>query len=221
MQYNVEMGGFIFDKVGKLVLNFEVNIKSLIVYCDLFKKVVFFGVVDYDWGGCEESFCQGIVVMMQIWLVGVFGYYDFKIFKVVGKVDIVFVLCGKGLLKIYGIGGWGMVINVDVKDKQKEVVWIFIKWVMSFVIQKEMNFVGVGSYICKSMVVDKDLNVKYFFLLVFNEVFENGDGDYCLCILEYLEIQDILGMVVNFVLVGIVEFKVVLDVVQVVVVKLF
>lgn len=221
MQYNAEMGGSILDKDGKPALNSEANIKSLTVYRDLFKKAAPPGAADYDWGGREESFRQGIAANMQTWSVGAPGYYDPKISKVVGKVDIALAPRGKGLPKIYGIGGWGMAINADAKDKQKEAAWTFIKWVTSPAIQKEMNLAGAGSYIRKSTVADKDLNAKYPFLPVLNEVFENGDGDYRPRIPEYPEIQDILGTAVNSVLVGTAEPKAALDAAQEAAAKLF
>lgn len=221
MQYNAEMGGAILDKDGKPALNSEANIKSLTVYRDLFKKAAPPGAADYDWGGREESFRQGIAATMQTWSVGAPGYYDPKTSKVVGKVDIALAPRGKGLPKIYGIGGWGMAINADAKDKQKEAAWTFIKWVTSPAIQKEMNLAGAGSYIRKSTVADKDLNAKYPFLPVLNEVFENGDGDYRPRIPEYPEIQDILGTAVNSVLVGTAEPKAALDAAQTAAAKLF
>lgn len=221
MQYNAEMGGAILDKDGKPALNSEANIKSLTVYRDLFKKAAPPGAADYDWGGREESFRQGIAATMQTWSVGAPGYYDPKTSKVVGKVDIALAPRGKGLPKIYGIGGWGMAINADAKDKQKEAAWTFIKWVTSPAIQKEMNLAGAGSYIRKSTVADKDLNAKYPFLPVLNEVFENGDGDYRPRIPEYPEIQDILGTAVNSVLVGTAEPKAALDAAQSAAAKLF
>ena len=221
MQYNAEMGGAILDKDGKPALNSEANIKSLTVYRDLFKKAAPPGAADYDWGGREESFRQGIAATMQTWSVGAPGYYDPKTSKIVGKVDIALAPRGKGLPKIYGIGGWGMAINADAKDKQKEAAWTFIKWVTSPKIQKEMNMLGAGSYIRKSTIADKELNAKYPFLPVLNEVFENGDGDYRPRIPEYPEIQDILGTAVNSVLVGTVEPKAALDAAQEAAAKLF
>ena len=221
MQYNAEMGGAILDKDGKPALNSEANIKSLTVYRDLFKKAAPPGAADYDWGGREESFRQGIAATMQTWSVGAPGYYDPKTSKIVGKVDVALAPRGKGLPKIYGIGGWGMAINADAKDKQKEAAWTFIKWVTSPKIQKEMNMLGAGSYIRKSTIADKELNAKYPFLPVLNEVFENGDGDYRPRIPEYPEIQDILGTAVNSVLVGTVEPKAALDAAQEAAAKLF
>jgi multiple sugar transport system substrate-binding protein len=85
----------------------------------------------------------------------------------------------------------------------------------------EMNLAGAGSYIRKSTVADKDLNAKYPFLPVLNEVFENGDGDYRPRIPEYPEIQDILGTAVNSVLVGTAEPKAALDAAQEAAAKLF
>ncbi|MDR6902973.1 multiple sugar transport system substrate-binding protein [Rhizobium miluonense] len=221
MQYNAEMGGAILDKNGKPALNSEANIKSLTVYRDLFKKAAPPGAADYDWGGREESFRQGIAATMQTWSVGAPGYYDPKTSKIVGKVDVALAPRGKGLPKIYGIGGWGMAINADAKDKQKEAAWTFIKWVTSPKIQKEMNMLGAGSYIRKSTVADKELNAKYPFLPVLNEVFENGDGDYRPRIPEYPEIQDMLGTAVNSVLVGTAEPKAALDAAQEAAAKLF
>ena len=221
MQYNAEMGGAILGKDGKPALNSEANIKSLTVYRDLFKKAAPPGAADYDWGGREESFRQGIAATMQTWSVGAPGYYDPQTSKVVGKVDVALAPRGKGLPKIYGIGGWGLAINADAKDKQKEAAWTFIKWVTSPKIQKEMNMLGAGSYIRKSTVTDKELNAKYPFLPVLNEVFENGDGDYRPRIPEYPEIQDMLGTAVNSVLVGTAEPKAALDAAQEAAAKLF
>ena len=61
MQYNRQFGGSILDKDGKPALNSPANIKSLVAYKHLFEKAAPPGAADYDWGGREESFRQGLV----------------------------------------------------------------------------------------------------------------------------------------------------------------
>jgi multiple sugar transport system substrate-binding protein len=221
MQYNAEMGGSILDADGKPALNSDANIKSLTVYRDLFRKAAPPGAADYDWGGREESFRQGLAATMQTWSVGAPGYYDPKISKIVDKVGIALAPRGAGLPKVYGIGGWGMAINADAKDKQKEAAWTFIKWITSPAVHKEFNMKGAGSYLRKSELADAELNAKYPFLPKIAEAFENGDGDYRPRIPEYPEIQDILGTAVNSVLVGDTDPKSALDAAQTVAAKLF
>ncbi len=197
MQYNAEMGGSILSPAGKPALNSPANIKSLTVYRDLFQKAAPPGAADYDWGGREESFRQGLAANMQTWSVGAPGYYDPKISKIVGKVAIKVAPRGAGLPKIYGIGGWGLAINADASAKQKEAAWTFIKWITSKPVHKEMNLMGAGSFLRKSELTDPDLKAKFPFLPVIAESFEHGDGDYRPRIPEYPKIQDILGTAVN------------------------
>jgi multiple sugar transport system substrate-binding protein len=219
MQYNAEMGGSILTKDGKPALNSAANIKSLSVYRDLFQKAAPPGAADYDWGGREESFRQGLSANMQTWSVGAPGYYDPKVSKVVSKVGIVGAPRGEGLPKIYGVGGWGLAINADTK--QKEAAWTFIKWITSKPVHKELNLMGAGSFLRKSEMTDADLTAKFPFLPVIAESFEHGDGDYRPRIPEYPKIQDILGNAVNSVLVGDADPKAALDAAQASAEKLF
>ncbi len=221
MQYNAEMGGSILDAEGKPALNSEANVKSLSVYRDLFKKAAPPGAADYDWGGREESFRQGLAANMQTWSVGAPGYYDPKMSKIVDKVGIALAPRGKGLPELYGIGGWGLAINADSSDAQKQAAWTFIKWVTSPKVQKEMALLGAGGYMRKSTLADAELNAKYPFLPLIATAFEKGDGDYRPRIPEYPEIQDLLGTAVNSVLVGTTEPKEALDAAQAAAEKLF
>jgi multiple sugar transport system substrate-binding protein len=221
MQYNAEMGGSILDKTGKPALNSLENVKSLTVYRDLFQKAAPPGAVNYDWGGREESFRQGVAAQMQTWSVGAPGYYDEKISKIVDKVAIAPSPRGAGLPELYGIGGWGLAINADAKDKQKEAAWAFIKWITSPEVHKEFNLMGAGSFIRKSEMTDPDLLAKFPFLPVIATTFEHGDGDYRPRIPQYPEIQDLLGTAVNSVLVGGADPKAALDQAQEAAAKLF
>jgi multiple sugar transport system substrate-binding protein len=221
MQYNAEMGGSILTSAGKPALNSAANIKSLSVYRDLFQKAAPPGAADYDWGGREESYRQGLAANMQTWSVGAPGYYDPKISKIVGKVGIAVAPRGAGLPKIYGVGGWGLAINADASAKQKEAAWTFIKWITSKPVHKEMNLMGAGSFLRKSEMTDAELTAKFPFLPVVAESFENGDVDYRPRIPEYPKIQDILGTAVNSVLVGNADPKSALDAAQAAAEKLF
>lgn len=221
MQYNSQMGGSILSKDGKPALNSEANIKSLTVYKDLFDKTAPPGAADYDWGGREEAFRQGIAAQMQTWSVGAPGYSDPSQSKVVGKTAIATAPPGEGMPEKYGVGGWGMAINADVDDKQKEAAWLWIKWLTSPAVHKEFNMMGAGSYLRKSETSDPELLAKYPFLTVVDETFNKGDGEYRPRIPQYPQIQDILGTAVNAVLVGNADPKGALDAAQAEAEKLF
>jgi multiple sugar transport system substrate-binding protein len=221
MQYNTEMGGSILGPDAKPVLNSEANVKSLTVYRDLFQKAAPPGAVNYDWGGREESFRQGLVAQMQTWSVGAPGYYDPASSKIVDKVAIAPAPRGAGLPQLYGIGGWGLAINADIKDRQKQAAWAFIKWLDSPAIHKEFNLMGAGSFLRRSEMTDADLLAKFPFLPVIAVTFEHGDGEYRPRIPQYPQIQDILGTAVNSVLVGNSDPKGALDTAQQEAVKLF
>jgi multiple sugar transport system substrate-binding protein len=221
MQYNAQLGGSILGDDGKPALNSDANVKSLTIYKQLFDETAPPGAVDYDWGGREESFRQGLVANMQTWSVGAAGYSDPAQSKVVGKVGIIPAPPGEGLPKKYGIGGWGLAINADIDDKQKEAAWAFIKWITSPEVHKELNLKGASSYLRISETHDSDLNAKFSFLPVLDQIFKDGDGDYRPRIPQYPQIQDILGTAVNAVLVGDEDPKKALDDAQAEAAKLF
>ncbi|MDQ0467479.1 ABC transporter substrate-binding protein [Labrys wisconsinensis] len=211
MQYNAEFGGSILDKDGKPALNSEANIKSLAAYKQLFDKAAPPGAVDYDWGGREESFRQGVSATMQTWSVGAAAYGNPDQSKVVGKFAVVKAPSGAGLPERYGIGGWGLSINKDIDAGRQEAAWKVIKYLAGKEGQKELNLLGAGGYIRKSTLADPDLLKKFPFQPVIAESFAKGDGDFRPRIPEYPEIQDILGTAVNAVLAGNADPKAALD----------
>ncbi|WP_158818557.1 extracellular solute-binding protein [Methylocapsa sp. S129] len=211
MQYNAELGGSILDKDGKPAINSPSNIKSLTVYKALFDKAAPPGAVDYDWGGREESFRQGISATMQTWSVGASSYGDPDKSKIVGKFAVVKAPPGQGAPQQYGIGGWGLSINGDITKDRQEAAWKVIKWLTSAEIQKELAKLGGGGYIRKSSIKDAELNAMFPFLPVIGESFEKGNGDFRPRVPEYPEIQDILGSAVNAVLAGNSDPKAALD----------
>ncbi|MDP9137078.1 MAG: sugar ABC transporter substrate-binding protein [Pseudomonadota bacterium] len=221
MQYNAQMGGSILGADGKPALNSEANVQSLATYKELFEKAAPPGAADYDWGGREESFRQGLAAHMQTWSIGAAGYNDPAQSKVVGKTGIMLAPPGKGLPKKYGVGGWGLAINNDIDQNKKEAAWLFIKWITSPAVHKEMNLKGAGSYLRISETHDADLLAKYPFLPVLDQTFVNGDGEYRPRIPQYPQIQDILGTAVNAVLVGNSDPKKALDEAQDQAAKLF
>ena len=193
MQYNRQMGGSILDKDGKPALNSPANIESLAVYKKLFDKAAPPGAADYDWGGREESFRQGLVAKMQTWSVGAAGYDDPKVSKVAGKVGIVLSPSGQGPAEEIRHRRLGLGINADIDAKKKEAAWAFIKWLTSPAVHKEFNLRGAGSYLRKSEMTDPELLAKYPFLPVIAKSFEHGDGEYRPRIPQYPQIQDMIG----------------------------
>ena len=214
MQYNSQLGGAILGPDGMPALNSPENVASLMIYARLFTETAPPGAIEYDWGGREESFRQGLAAMMQTWSVGAPGYSDPAISNVVGKVGIALAPVGEGLPRTYGVGGWGMAINADIDDRQKEAAWAFIKWLTSKEIHKEFNMMGAGSFMRISQMTDPDLTARFDFLPVLATTFENGNGEYRPRIPQYPEIQDILGTAVNSVLTGSVDPQTALDAAQ-------
>ena len=211
MQYNKQLGGSILGLDGKPALNSDANVQSLRLYKELFDQAAPPGAVEFDWGGREESFRQGLVANMQTWSVGASGYDDPAQSKVVGKNTVAVAPVAEGMKPTYGIGGWGLAINADIEERQKQAAWEYIKWVTSPAIQKEMALQGGGGFLRRSTIADPELNARFRFLPVLNESFENGDGDFRPRIAQYPEIQDLLGTAVNAVLAGTAEPKAALD----------
>ena len=221
MQYNAEMGGSILDKDGKPALNSAANVKSLTVYKELFDKAAPPGAADYDWGGREEAFRQGIAAQMQTWSVGASAYDNPEQSKVAGKVAIVLAPPGEHAAKNYGVGGWGLGINADIDADHQAAAWAFIKWIASPAVQKKMAELGGGGIIRKSTTHDPDLLKKYPFMTVIDVSFSNGNGEYRPRIPQYPQIQDILGTAVNAVLAGGADPQAALDEAQKKAMKLF
>ena len=221
MQYNAQLGGSILGPDGKPAINSAANIESLVVYKKLFDETAPPGAVEFDWGGREESFRQGLVANMQTWSVGAAGYSDPSMSKVVGKVGIMLAPVKAGMKPTYGVGGWGIAINADIDKRQQDAAWAFIKWITSPEIQKKFDMMGASSYIRKSTLEDPDLLAKYPYLPIIAQSFERGNGDFRPRIPQYPEIQDMLGTAINAVLVGDADPKAALDQAQAQAMKLF
>jgi multiple sugar transport system substrate-binding protein len=215
MQYNRQFGGSILDANGKPALNSSANIASVVAYKKLFDEAAPPGAADYDWGGREESFKQGLVATMQTWSIGAASYDDPAASKIVGRSAIMLTPSAAGQPLKYGIGGWGLAINADIDAKKKDAAWAFIKWATSPEVHKDLNLHGAGSYLRKSEMTDKELLAKYAFLPVIATSFENGDGDFRPRIPQYPELQDLIGGAINSVLVGQADPKAAMDAIQV------
>jgi multiple sugar transport system substrate-binding protein len=221
MQYNRQFGGSILDSEGKPALNSAANIASVVAYKKLFDEAAPPGAADYDWGGREESFKQGLVANMQTWSIGAADYDNPAVSKVAGKAGIMLTPSAAGQAPKYGIGGWALGINNDIDAKKKEAAWAFIKWATSPAVHKDLNMHGAGSYLRKSELTDKDLLAKYPFLPVIATSFENGDGNFRPRIPQYPELQDLIGGAINAVLVGSADPKAAMDAIQVKAAALF
>ncbi len=221
MQYNSQLGGSILSADGMPALNSAANVKSLTVYKQLFDETAPPGAVDYDWGGREESFRQGLVANMQTWSVGAAAYGNSAQSKVVGKFTIALAPPGEGLRPTYGVGGWGIGINAASEPKKQQAAWTFIKWVTGKACQKEMALLGGGGVIRRSTTHDPELLAKFPFFAVVDTSFEHGNGEFRPRIPQYPQIQDLLGTAVNAVLVGNADPQTALDEAQRKALKLF
>ena len=221
MQYNNQMGGALLDAAGAPALNSPANVESLAVYKRLFDTAAPPGAVDYDWGGREESFRQGLVANMQTWSVGAAGYGNPEQSKVVGRFAIALAPHGRDVPANYGVGGWGIAINASVEPRRQQAAWTYIKWVTSAATQKEMAADGAGGVIRMSTTHDPELLKKYPFYSVIDASFAQGNGEFRPRIPQYPEIQDILGTAVNAVLVGNADPRAALDAAQAKAAKLF
>jgi multiple sugar transport system substrate-binding protein len=211
MQYNAQLGGSILAPDGRPALSSDANVRSLALYKELFAETAPPGAVEFDWGGREESFRQGLVANMQTWSVGAAGYDDPSQSKVVGLTAITVAPVAEGMQPTYGIGGWGLAINADIDERQQQAAWEWIKWVTSPEIQKEIALLGGGGYLRRSNVNDPELVARFPFLPVIDESFEHGNGEFRPRIPQYPELQDLLGTAVNAVLVGDAEPRSALD----------
>lgn len=211
MQYNAQLGGSVLDADGKPALNSPANIKSLTLYKQLFDKAAPPGAVDYDWGGREEAFRQGIAATMQTWSVGAASYGDPDKSKIVGKFAVMTAPPGEGVKEQYGLGGWALAINKDIDPDRQEAAWTVIKYLCGKEGQKALALQGSGGFIRRSSLHDPDLVKLFPFLPVIDASFEHANGDYRPRIPEYPEIQDILGTAVNAVLAGNADPKAALD----------
>ena len=221
MQYNNQLGGSLLAVDGTPALNSSANVTSLTVYKKLFDTAAPPGAVDYDWGGREESFRQGLVANMQTWSVGAAGYGNPEQSKVVGKFAIALAPHGRDVPANYGVGGWGIAINASILPKQQQAAWAYIKWVTSAATQKEMAADGAGGVIRMSTTHDPELLKKFPFYSVIDASFAQGNGEFRPRIPQYPEIQDILGTAVNAVLAGNADPKAALDAAQAKAAKLF
>ncbi len=221
MQYNNELGGSLLGADGMPALNSPANVASLTVYKHLFDTAAPPGAVDYDWGGREESFRQGLVANMQTWSVGAAGYGNPEQSKVVGRFAIALAPHGKAVPANYGVGGWGIAINASGAPRQPQAAGAYIKWVTSRATQKPRAAAGAGGVIRMSTTHDPELLKLFPFYKVIDAAFAHGNGEFRPRIPQYPELQDILGTAVNAVLVGNADPKTALDAAQTRAAKLF
>ena len=176
-------------------------LESLRFFVDIFNKWAPPGAIGYWWDDRETAYRTGQAVMQSSWSIARAGYEDEEISLVAGKTDMAPTPLKEGINALYGVGGWGIGINADIDDKNKEVAWEFIKWITSPEIQKEWLF-NDGAPIRKSTCKDAEVVGKMPWMPTMYNIFENGDGDYRPRVPEYSQIQDILGLRVNQAITG-------------------
>lgn len=201
MEYMRGFGGEIVDRQGNVKIDSPACLESLRFFVDIFDKWAPPGAIGYWWDDRETAYRTGQVVMQSSWSIARAGYEDEEISLVAGKTGMAATPLKAGINALYGVGGWGIGINADIADKNKEAAWEFIKWITSPEIQKEWLF-NDGAPIRKSTCTDPELVQKMPWMPTMYNIFENGDGDYRPRVPEYSQIQDILGLRVNQAITG-------------------
>jgi ABC-type glycerol-3-phosphate transport system substrate-binding protein len=78
----------------------------------------------------------------------------------------------KGVKQTYGVGGWGLAINADIDDKQKEAAWTFIKWVESKDVVKKRTLAG-GAPTQAWVFDDPEVKAKYAYVDKLKSAFDS------------------------------------------------
>jgi multiple sugar transport system substrate-binding protein len=196
MEYMRGFGGQITDANGNVTVNSQACLDSLELFVDIFDKWAPAGAVAYWWDDRETAYRIGQAVMQSSWSIARAGYEDPSISKVVGKTGMAVTPRAKGSDAKFGVGGWGVGINADSSDREKEIAWEFIKYISGKEGQKKW-MKNDGAPIRRSTLQDPDLNKEMPWLKYMLTMFENGDGDYRPRGPKSNEISSILGLRVN------------------------
>ncbi len=215
MQYNRRVRRLDPRQERQARAEFPENVKSLIVYKKLFDKAAPPGAADYDWGGREESFRQGLAADMQTWSIGAARLRQSEAVEDRGQGRDHADAVGQGLPKEYGIGGWAL--GDQRRHRPQEAgsgLGLHQMADESRRFTRTSTCSGAGSYLRMSETTDPDLLAKYPFLPVIATSFVHGDGDFRPRIPQYPELQDMIGGAINAVLVGQADPKTAMDGIQ-------
>ncbi len=139
--------------------------------------------------------------MQSSWSIARAGYEDPSISKVVDKTGMAVTPRVEGVGAKYGVGGWGVGINADANDRDKEIAWEFIKYITGKEAQKKW-MMNDGAPIRESTLKDPELREEMPWLEQMLTMFKNGDGDYRPRGPKSSEISSIIGLRVNQAITG-------------------
>ncbi len=196
MEYMRGFGGQIVDENGNVTVDSEACLDSLEFFVDIFDKWAPKGAVGYWWDDRETSYRIGQSVMQSSWSIARAGYEDPSISKVVGKTGMEVTPRVEDVGAKYGVGGWGVGINADASDREKEIAWEFIKYITGKEAQKQW-MMNDGAPIRESTLRDPELREEMPWLEQMLTMFKNGDGDYRPRGPKSNEISSVLGLRVN------------------------
>ncbi len=196
MEYMRSFGAAIFDANGNVVVDSPASLASLKFFVNIFDKWAPPGAIGYWWDDRETAYRTGQAVMQSSWSIARAGYENEEISLVAGKTGMTPSPRVEGTAAEYGFGGWGVGINADISDAQKEASWAFIKFITGKEAQKEW-MLHDGAPIRRSTLTDPDLEKQMPWLGEILTVFENGNGDYRPRDPNSNEIQSILALRIN------------------------
>ena len=201
MEYMRGFGGQIVDTNGNVMVDSDAALESLEFFVDIFEKWAPKGAIGYWWDDRETSYRIGQSVMQSSWSIARAGYEDPSISKVVDKTGMAVTPRVEGVGAKYGVGGWGVGINADANDRDKEIAWEFIKYITGKEAQKKW-MMNDGAPIRESTLKDPELREEMPWLEQMLTMFKNGDGDYRPRGPKSSEISSIIGLRVNQAITG-------------------
>ncbi len=196
MEYMRAFGASLFDAEGNVSINTPQAKESLEFFVRIFDNYAPPGAIGYWWDDRESAYRTGQAVMQSSWSIARAGYEDPDISLVVGKTGMTETPKVDSDDSLYGVGGWGVGINSDIDDRNKEASWAFVKYITGAEMQKKW-MLNDGAPIRYSTLTDKELLKEKPWMPAMLNVFENGDGDYRPRGPEATEIQNALGLRVN------------------------
>ena len=196
MEYMRAYGASLFDDQGNVTVNSPEAKASLEFFVRIFDNYAPPGAIGYWWDDRETAYRTGQAVMQSSWSIARAGYENPEISMVGGKTGMTATPLADGVDSLYGVGGWGVGINDDISDAEKEAAWAFVKYICGEEMQKEW-MLNDGAPIRYSTLNDSEILKEKPWMPVMLNVFENGDGDYRPRGPNANEIQNALGLRVN------------------------
>lgn len=202
-------GGIILDESGNIHVNTETNVKAVIFMRDLIHEYKFSPPNTYTDMKEEEVrryFQSGNALFERNWPYA-WQLHQKDDSPVKDKVGITKIPHFKGASSISTLGGWH--IGISKYSDMKKEAWEFIKYVLSYKIQKRVALNLGWNPARKDVYKDKEILKKYPHFSSLSKVFENAKSRPQ--IPYYTQISEVLQRYINAAISGKIEVKTALE----------